>query len=203
MDKLALGFFKWLVLPAAIGAFGYFVIGPRIGRGENEPASAKVTQETTETVDASTTAEPAPAEPVSKPVTTTPKPKSTPAPDSTVPSKFDPAVPQGAQEPSAEGVDVAPVKTERVSVAPAAPDEAKPKPRPKPKKAPVKPTDEGGAEGTSPAKHNNSDYGAGDDIRNSKPKSKSKPEKKSDLPSTPPEPKDPGNGGGGEEGSGG
>lgn len=208
MDKLALGFFKWLILPAAIGAFGYFVIGPRIGRSENETAVAKTSQESSETVDAATSVDSAPAEAAPTPTVTPEKPAAkpakTPPADVTVPSKFDPAVPQGAQEPSGQ-VDVAPVPTEGVSVTPAKPDEAKAAPRRR-RPATKKPAnqDEGGTEGATPAKRsNNSDYGAGDDVRNVKSKPKSKPEKKPDLPSTPQEPKDPGNGGGGEEGSGG
>jgi cytoskeletal protein RodZ len=200
MDKLALALFKWIILPAAIGAFGYFVIGPRIGRSESEPAAtAKVSQESTETADASVSAEPVPAEP--EPAKPTTKPTKTVAPreEPSAPSKFDPAVPQGDQAPSGNGVDVAPVPTERVSVKPASPDEPKPKVvrKPKPKKDPA----EGGVEGAPVVKKSSGgDFGPGDDVKKSPVKPKAKPEKNPDLPKTPPEPKEPG---GGEEGTGG
>lgn len=203
MDKLALGLVKWIVLPAAIGAFGFYVVGPKIGKSDSEMASASIKPGIEPIVPESS-----PVDEAQPPVSDQTPPKTDQ--DKTA-SKFDPDVPQvdksGAKGKMDTSIGVEPdhrAGNDSVDVQQTAKVIAKPKPRvvkPRVKKPAPAPADiEGGGDGavvlTPKPKPTNPDTGPGEDIKNLKPKTP-KPEKKdpADLPKTPPE--EPGKDGGG------
>ena len=211
MDKFALGLIKWIVLPLGVGAFGYFVVGPKIGKSESESASASTKPGIQTTIPESAPAEDLVTPDVAKPSTeSTPKVNSPATNDKIVGSKFDPDVPQGSASKASIGVDSDhEVGTDAVAVERAAKTISKPKPKRRAVAVAAKPKDTnedgvvvfGGDKAKPKPKSTGGDSGPGDDIKKMKPK-EHKPEKKDDpnLPATPEEPKDGGTTGGGKDG---
>lgn len=199
MEKFAFGFVKWIALPAAVGAAGFFFVGPMIGKESGTPPPIQEIEAPTPDVQA----EPVP----------TPEPKPKKVEDKPVKSKFDAEVPQrpakseqddpsiGVDRTGGSGADT--IHVER------APTEAKPRPKPRkpsvPKTTPETDDPASTPSATKPkvTKPANPDRGPGEDVTTLKPKAPKakpipKPEKKpADLPSTPEEPKDPGGSDGG------
>ena len=221
MEKFSVFFLKWVVLPVAIGAAGFYFVGPKIGgeKPPSKPVALEKIEDPTPAVEATDSAD-------SKPAAKLGDSSGSKTPDEVKASKFDPDVsvsegdnpPKGSSEgainasetvknvangsvgtpPSVDAPDAPPASVDHVVVKPRPKPRPKPKPKPKPHPK-ATPVDESGNDPTPPVVHRraSSEEGPGEDVTKLKPRKpkKDKETPPSKLPTTPPDNSEDGGGG--------